>query len=365
MECGIHGKAVMTFICQHLMENGAQTWHSLAPSSENRWPDAWCSICQVAYLRESEWNDKNEGAITVKLACHRCYETLRALGTSVSVGYETRIANVFIANLGSSLGRRVIVVQLSVCQSPARRPCQPHPRHRKSAIRFTRHARRWSTRFAHKQREEVENAFISWRSPTAIVQEFGLSDRASVYRHAHALGLFEKRQRNVRAALERIIEKAGEVDVTASAVVAAVQAYANVAAQHRIALSLGERLSQAEPHYHVPVVSTISLSRGRTKEPGSIESGAAAIRSETILFNFICAPIGWRSRIVFGITIFSPLPDIPYNVIETEWISRFQANGVRSVARIVLKPGVVSCDFVIITLPECSLSSRPRCVFPF
>jgi hypothetical protein len=43
-----------------------------------------------------------------------------------------------------------------------------------------------------------------------------------------ALGLFAKRQRNVRAALERIIEKAGEVDVTASAVVSAIQAYTKI-----------------------------------------------------------------------------------------------------------------------------------------
>ena len=57
---------------------------------------------------------------------------------------------------------------------------------------------------------------------------------------------------NVRAALERIIEKAGEVDVGRFAVVAAVQAYVNVAAQHRIALSLGERLSQAEPPLSCP-----------------------------------------------------------------------------------------------------------------
>jgi len=49
-----------------------------------------------------------------------------------------------------------------------------------------------------------------------------------IYRHAHALGLFEKRRRNIRAALEHIIEKGGEVDVTASAVVAAVQAYAKI-----------------------------------------------------------------------------------------------------------------------------------------
>ena len=80
----------------------------------------------------------------------------------------------------------------------------------------------------HLQREEIESAFIGWRSPAAIAEEFGLADRASVYRHAHALGLFPKRQKNVRAALERIIEKAGEVDVTASAVVAAVQAYSKI-----------------------------------------------------------------------------------------------------------------------------------------
>jgi hypothetical protein len=81
---------------------------------------------------------------------------------------------------------------------------------------------------AHKQRGEIEAAFIAWSSPAAIAEEYGLADRSSVYRHAHALGLFQKRQRNVRTALERIIEKAGEVDVTASAVVAAVQAYAKI-----------------------------------------------------------------------------------------------------------------------------------------
>lgn len=80
----------------------------------------------------------------------------------------------------------------------------------------------------HEQRQEIESAFVGWRSPSGIAEEFALSDRASVYRHAHAVGLFEKRRRNIRAALERIIEKAGDVDVTASAVVSAVQAYAKI-----------------------------------------------------------------------------------------------------------------------------------------
>jgi hypothetical protein len=100
-------------------------------------------------------------------------------------------------------------------------------RNPETTVSLGRHRRTCSV-CRHAQREEIEAAFIGWRSPASIAEEFGLADRASVYRHSHALGLFEKRRRNIRAALERIIEKAGEVDVTASAVVAAVQAYAKI-----------------------------------------------------------------------------------------------------------------------------------------
>ena len=94
-------------------------------------------------------------------------------------------------------------------------------------VNLGRHQRSCSI-CAHPQREEIEGDFVSWRSPAAIATEYGLADRASVYRHAHALGLFAKRQRNIRAALDRIIEKAGEVEVTASAVVEAIQAYSKI-----------------------------------------------------------------------------------------------------------------------------------------
>jgi hypothetical protein len=97
-------------------------------------------------------------------------------------------------------------------------------------VSFGRHQRNCSV-CAHEEREEIEAAFVGWRSPAAIAEEYGLADRASVYRHAHALGLFQKRQRNVRAALERIIERAESVDVTASAVVAAIGAYAKINSQ--------------------------------------------------------------------------------------------------------------------------------------
>jgi len=96
-----------------------------------------------------------------------------------------------------------------------------------STVSLGRHQRACSV-CGHEQREEIESAFIGWRSPASIAEEYGLADRASVYRHAHALGLFEKRRRNIRAALERIIERADSVDVTASAVVAAIGAYAKI-----------------------------------------------------------------------------------------------------------------------------------------
>jgi len=80
---------------------------------------------------------------------------------------------------------------------------------------------------SHPQRDEIEQAFVTWISPAQIAKKHSVS-RDGVYRHAHALGLAEKRRRNVRAALERIIERAGEVDVTAAAVVAAIQAYSKI-----------------------------------------------------------------------------------------------------------------------------------------
>ncbi len=96
-----------------------------------------------------------------------------------------------------------------------------------ATVSLGRHKRTCSV-CRHQQCGEIESGFLAWQSPAALAQEYGLADRASVYRHAHALGLFEKRRRNVRAALERIIEKAGEVDVTAAAVVSAVQAYSKI-----------------------------------------------------------------------------------------------------------------------------------------
>lgn len=87
---------------------------------------------------------------------------------------------------------------------------------------------------SHPQRLDIERDFIAWKSPAKIATAFKLRDRSSVYRHAHALNLFPKRARNLRGALERIIERCDDVPVTASAVVAAITAYARINAQGQL-----------------------------------------------------------------------------------------------------------------------------------
>jgi len=130
---------------------------------------------------------------------------------------------------------------------------KPKPQEEKKVSR-ARHAKFCGV-CKHPQCKEIEAAFVGWRSPSAIAREFHLpSGRMTVYRHAWALGLMEKRRRNVRVALERIIERADSVKVSANAVVAAVQAYAKINSggqwierrEHLDLNALFERMSQAE-----------------------------------------------------------------------------------------------------------------------
>lgn len=80
----------------------------------------------------------------------------------------------------------------------------------------------------HPHRDAIEEAFLQWRNVIWIVDEFSLPDRASVYRHAHAFGLFPRRKANLRFALEHIIEEAERVRPGASGIVEAVRAYAHI-----------------------------------------------------------------------------------------------------------------------------------------
>jgi hypothetical protein len=76
----------------------------------------------------------------------------------------------------------------------------------------------------HPDREAIENAFLNWESPKTIARDFAIADHSSIYRHAHATGLFSRRSGHFRYALDRIIEQASTCKITGDHVIKAIRA---------------------------------------------------------------------------------------------------------------------------------------------
>jgi hypothetical protein len=112
----------------------------------------------------------------------------------------------------------------------------PEPKPRRAAIRnpkplaaparassLDRHHRKCAV-CSHPDRETIEELFLHWHSPLATAIHYRIPVR-SLFRHAHATGLYSARQGNLRAVLDRILDRAEEATVTADSVIRAVRAY--------------------------------------------------------------------------------------------------------------------------------------------
>jgi hypothetical protein len=87
---------------------------------------------------------------------------------------------------------------------------------------------------AHPQREAIEAEFVRWKTLREIQAEFDVP-KDSVARHARARGLEERRSRNVRGALVRVVEKGIETaEVSSSSLVAAATALAKMGESDRL-----------------------------------------------------------------------------------------------------------------------------------
>lgn len=74
----------------------------------------------------------------------------------------------------------------------------------------------------YEDQDEIDEAFVSWENVRRIAEDYDI-DRRAIYRHAHATGLYEKRDRNIRRALGRIVQEADRVIVTSDSVIRAAK----------------------------------------------------------------------------------------------------------------------------------------------
>ena len=111
----------------------------------------------------------------------------------------------------------------------------------------------------HPDRQAIELEFLGWRHPENIVDDYELTSRSSIYRHAHATGLLSQRRLNLRDSLELVIEQAEQTTPTADSIIRAVRAHSCITEEGR----------WIEPAKHV-IISRREIPDALTAEPAQI-----------------------------------------------------------------------------------------------
>ena len=80
----------------------------------------------------------------------------------------------------------------------------------------------------HASCQQIEEAFLQWRSPKVIMNCFGIKTETTIYHHAHAFQFFDLRNRGLCHALGNIIEDADTIRPTTRDVLRAVYALTHI-----------------------------------------------------------------------------------------------------------------------------------------
>lgn len=98
---------------------------------------------------------------------------------------------------------------------------------------YERHSRLCSI-CSHPDRDAIEGDFVRWRNPAEIIDDYGLSNRYALYRHAHACGLYGRREVELARVLEKQLENADDCPLEKFDVITrAVRAHAHLDAYGR------------------------------------------------------------------------------------------------------------------------------------
>lgn len=140
--------------------------------------------------------------------------------------FRSRLANVeLIGNRidrGSPEHAEYIANSLNL-PSPPPEPQTTDRMSRTSAPSLERHERKCVI-CAHPERAEIEELFLHWHNPWNIATGYKVPAR-SLYRHAHATGLYAARQDSLRPVLDRLLERVEEAKISGDCIIRAVRAY--------------------------------------------------------------------------------------------------------------------------------------------
>ena len=106
IQCGGHGEAYATVVCEHLLNEPAQEWFGAYPEEDYPWPDAWCAKCDAIFLREGEWNERTEVDAPFKIICSSCYEDARSRSVDRLEGDERARWDDFVGSCCVELQRK-------------------------------------------------------------------------------------------------------------------------------------------------------------------------------------------------------------------------------------------------------------------
>jgi hypothetical protein len=134
----------------------------------------------------------------------------------------------------------------------------------------------------HPEREAIEQGFLHWRRVSHLAHEFKLGHRSIVYRHAHALGLFERRAARMRHALGYIIEQAENTTPTADGIIRAIRAYSCLDDNGRWTDPPKRLIISTEPRFPLPAGSSIERADEFRSERAN-ESVATPVEQKTDL----------------------------------------------------------------------------------
>ena len=126
-----------------------------------------------------------------------------------------------------------------------------------------RHARKCMV-CHHPEREAIEEEYLNWHSPTKSASHHNVAPR-TLYRHAEALGLTRRRRGNMRAVLDRLLDRAEEATVTGDSIIRALRAYTCLADDRHWVEPPARVIYSSEPNSPCPQSARESQRKSRAR----------------------------------------------------------------------------------------------------